>query len=59
MDLKNLIEKNMLEYVATITHTGSGMENNNKDFFRNWIDRLKYFKDNPENMGYTRSKEII
>jgi arginine utilization protein RocB len=51
MDLKNLIEINMLEYVATMTHTCTEMENNNEVFFRNWIDRVEYFKNNSENYG--------
>ncbi len=51
MDLKDRIERNMLEYVGTMTHTSTEMENNNAVFFLRWIDRVEYFKNHPEHFG--------
>lgn len=51
MDLKSLIEKNLLDYVATKTHTSTSLENNNVEFFEKWFKGVDYFKDNPENCG--------
>lgn len=52
MDLKALIEKNLLNYVGTKTHTSTELENNNVGFFENWFEDVEYFKENPEHRGF-------
>lgn len=52
MDLRSKIEKNMLEYVSIKTHTGTSLERNNLIFFKNWFERVDYFKENPEYYGF-------
>ena len=52
MELKKIIEKNLLDYVGTKTHTGSSMENNNVEFFTRYFERVDYFRNNPENCGF-------
>lgn len=52
MDLKALIEKNLLDYVATKTHTSTPLENNNVVFFKKWFQEVDYFRENPENYGF-------
>lgn len=52
MDLKQLIEKNLLDYVGTKTHTSTSLENNNIDFFEKWFNSVDYFKKHPENKGF-------
>ena len=52
MELKTIIEKNLLDYVGTKTHTGSSMENNNVEFFTRYFERVDYFRNNPENCGF-------
>lgn len=51
MELKKLIEKNLMEYVNTKTHTGTELETNNVIFFENWVKRVEYLKNNPSNYG--------
>lgn len=52
MNLKSSIKKNLLNYVATKTHTSTSLENNNVKFFENWFQEVDYFKENPENHGF-------
>lgn len=52
MEFKSLIEKNLLNYVATKTHTSTSLENNNVKFFENWFQEVDYFKKNLENRGF-------
>ena len=52
MDFKARIEKNLLDYVKTKTHTGTLLENNSVEFFRNWFNSLEYFKNNPDHFGF-------
>lgn len=52
MNLKSQIEKNLLNYVSTKTHTGCSLENNNITFFKNWFEGVEYFKNNPNNCGF-------
>ena len=49
--LKDLIERNLLEYVGTRSDTNSKEEKNIEGFFLKWFDRLDYFKENPEHCG--------
>ncbi|MGB5823103.1 MAG: M20/M25/M40 family metallo-hydrolase [Proteocatella sp.] len=52
MDLKSLIEKNLLDYTSIKTHTGSPLENNNVEFFKNWFEKVDYFRNHTENYGF-------
>lgn len=56
MYLKQLIEKNLLDYVGTKTHTSTTLENNNIEFFTNWFNSVDYFKNKPENHGFHEIK---
>ncbi len=52
MDLKEMIKKNLLDYVAVKTHSSTEMENNHIEFFQQWFDRVPYLKDHPEQWGF-------
>lgn len=52
MDLKKLIEENLLNYVNTKTHTSTSLENNNVEFFKDWFEKVDYFKNHPQNHGF-------
>lgn len=52
MDLKQSIERNLLDYVATKTHTSTSLENNNVEFFKGWFEKVDYFRNRPENYGF-------
>lgn len=56
MDLKISIQKNLLNYVATKTHTNTFLENNNVEFFQKWFQEVDYFKEHPENYGFYKIK---
>ncbi len=56
MDLKQSIEKNLLDYVGTKTHTSTSLENNNIEFFKAWFEKVDYFKNHPENHGFHEIK---
>ncbi|WP_028829179.1 M20/M25/M40 family metallo-hydrolase [Proteocatella sphenisci] len=56
MDLKQAIERNLLDYIATKTHTGTSLENNNVEFFTKWFQKVDYFKNHPENCGFYEIK---
>lgn len=51
-DLKTNIKKHLINYVGTITHTGSTLENNNIDFFKNYFRNIEYFREHSENYGF-------
>lgn len=51
MKLSERIEKNLLNYLKTRTHTGTGLERNNEVFFKEWAESVPYFKEHPEYYG--------
>lgn len=51
MKLSERIEKNLLNYLKSRTHTGTELERNNEVFFENWIQSVPYFKEHPEYYG--------
>lgn len=56
MNLKAKIEENLLDYVATRTHTSTALENNNRVFFKRWFEKVDYFKNNPGHCGFYEIK---
>lgn len=52
MKLKDEIQRTLLKYVKTRTHTSTVMENNNVEFFKDWFNSIEYLKDNPDNCGF-------
>jgi len=52
MKLTERIEKNLLDYLSAITHTGTELERNNEVFFEKWFDSVPYLKENPEYCGF-------
>lgn len=52
MNLKESIEKNLLDYVGIKTHSSTSLENNNMKFFERWFEKVDYFRDNPGNYGF-------
>lgn len=52
MDLERSIGRNLLEYVGTKTHSGTALENNNIIFFRDWFEKVEYFRNNPDKHGF-------
>lgn len=52
MKLSDRIEKNLLNYLSAITHTGTELERNNEVFFENWFESVPYLKENPEYCGF-------
>lgn len=51
MKLSERIEKNLLNYLKTRTHTGTELERNNEVFFKEWAESVPYFKEHPEYYG--------
>lgn len=51
-NLKNRIEKIMLDFVAVRTDTNSVHERNIKDFFKNWFADIPYFSENENLRGF-------
>ena len=49
--LKNLIEENLLKFVAVRSDTNSKEEKNVENFFLEWFDRVEYFRNNPDKCG--------
>lgn len=52
MKLSERIEKNLLNYLKAVTHTGTELERNNEEFFKNWFDSVPYLKENKEYCGF-------
>lgn len=52
MNRQKRIEKHLLDYVATVTHTGTELETNNEKFWQKWFDETEYFKNRPEQHGF-------
>ncbi len=52
MKLSERIEKNLLNYLKAITHTGTELERNNEVFFKNWFESVPYLKENSEYCGF-------
>lgn len=52
MDVKERIEKNLMDYMRVKTHTGTDLEINNEIFFKNWFESVPYLKENPEHYGF-------
>lgn len=52
MRLAERIEKNLKEYLHTITSTGTVLEKNNELFFKNWFQSVPYLKKHPEHCGF-------
>lgn len=52
MNRKSRIESNLKNYVATVTHTGTRLENNNQVFYKQWFSEQDYLRKNPENSGF-------
>ena len=57
MSLDNRIKELLLTYVATITHTGTHLETNNENFFKDWFDQVPYLKAHPEYQGFYPVKD--
>lgn len=49
--MKDLIEKNLLDFVGTRSDTNSKEEKNIEGFFKQWFSRIEYFQNNPEHYG--------
>ena len=49
--MKDLIEKNLLDFVATRSDTNSKEEKNIEHFFNKWFSRIEYFQNNPQHCG--------
>lgn len=49
--MKDLIEKNLLDFVATRSDTNSKEEKNIEYFFNKWFAGIEYFQNNPEHCG--------
>lgn len=56
MKLSERIERNLLNYLQTRTHTGTELERNNETFFKKWFDLVPYLKRNPEYCGFYEMK---
>ncbi|MDF2677059.1 MAG: family metallo-hydrolase [Bacillota bacterium] len=56
MKLSDRIEKNLLNYLSAITHTGTELERNNEVFFKKWFESVPYLKENPEFCGFHEIK---
>lgn len=52
MDLKERIEKNLVEYIKVKTHTGTALERNNEVFFNHWFESVPYLVENPNHRGF-------
>lgn len=52
MNRADRIEKNLLNYLKEITHTGTELERNNENFFKKWFDSIPYLNRNPELCGF-------
>lgn len=51
-ELKKLIKKNLMDYVAVKTYTNTKLEKNTEDFFRKWFDSQRYFAEHPDHCGF-------
>lgn len=40
------------DYVGTITHTSTALENNNQVFFKQYFEQVDYFRQNPDKCGF-------
>ncbi|MDU5082236.1 M20/M25/M40 family metallo-hydrolase [uncultured Tissierella sp.] len=49
--MKDLIEKNLLDFVGTRSDTNSKEEKNIEGFFKQWFSKIEYFQNNPEHYG--------
>ena len=56
MNLESRIDKYLREYVATVTHTSSSLENNNIKFFESYFGEVDYFKNKPDQWGFYEIK---
>ncbi len=52
MSRKERIEEILKDYVGTVTHTGTDLENNNQVFFEKWFKEQKYLENNPDKYGF-------
>ena len=50
-EMKNLIERNILDFVGTRSDTNSIEEKNIETFFEKWFSKVEYFRNNPEYCG--------
>jgi len=46
------IERNVMNYVSTVTHTGTRLENNNQVFYKQWFGEQEYLRNNPDHSGF-------
>lgn len=56
MNLESRIDQYLREYVATVTHTSSSLENNNIKFFESYFGEVDYFKNKPDQWGFYEIK---
>ncbi|MGI6687841.1 MAG: hypothetical protein ACOX6Y_05740 [Christensenellales bacterium] len=50
--LEQTIEKILKDYVGTVTHTSTALENNNQVFFERYFSGIEYFAAHPEHWGF-------
>lgn len=50
--MKDAIKRNLLNYVKTVTHTGTKLENNVIEFYKEYFGNIEYFRNNPDNWGF-------
>lgn len=52
MDRKKRIEDLLRRYMAVVSHTGTEMERNPIEFFKEYFAEVEYFKSHPDNCGF-------